>query len=782
MVTSDMNLHAPDRFDPVARTGAFRATISPPRHRASPDLTDGASLDSSLHGLHPTPMKLVASAARSLLAALALVHITLPLRSLGADGNPTPDFIHDVAPVLSRFGCNGSACHGKAEGQNGFKLSVFGNDPRADFEALVLQDRGRRVMQASPENSLLLTKSTAQIPHAGGPRLRAASKEYEILRCWVAEGTLYEDKGRPEWTDLRIEPPGALLGFAKHQPLRVLARSSVGREEDVTWLAIFHSNNAALADVDEYGTVTTGSLVGQAAIMARFEGRIAIHQVTVPQPGPKNAFEDPPGSTAIDRLVHKNLRLMNLLPSGRVDDAGFLRRVSIDLLGRIPTVEEARAFIADTSPDKRMKVVDKLLNRSEYADLWALKWSDVLRVDRRTLGHANAFAYYRWIHGAMEANTPLDVFARELLEAEGPLTENSAGFFFKVTKKSGEMAATASQALLGIRITCAECHQHPYDRWTQSDYHGMRAYFEQVRFKKAGTEEALIVDGAPKITHPRTKEVLYAHPLGSPMPEADPPGDRRAALSRWLAAPENPWFARNMANRIWAHFLGRGLVEPVDDVRASNPPSNPELLTLLAKILTDAKFDQKVLIREIVASEAYQRSATPNHTNGGDELNFSRALFRRLPAEVLLDAICDVTGIPEKFGGVALGQRAVQLWDSEQQSYFLKLFGRPTRATACVCERSASSGISQSLHFMNSNALQAKLSHADGNLPRWLAASGGVSSFVDSAYLACFSRHPSQSERDEALAYLAARRGREREAAEDLVWSLFNSLEFVFNH
>jgi hypothetical protein len=473
---------------------------------------------------------------------------------------------------------------------------------------------------------------------------------------------------------------------------------------------------------------------------------------------------------------------MNLLPSGRVDDAGFLRRVSIDLLGRIPTVGEAREFLADASPDKRRKIVDRLLSRAEYADLWALKWSDVLRVDRRTLGHANAFAYFRWIHRAMEANTPLDVFARELLEAEGPLAENSAGFFFKVTKKSGEMAATASQALLGIRITCAECHQHPYDRWTQSDYHGMRAYFEQVRFKKTGAEESLIIDGAPKITHPRTKEVLYAHPLGAPMPEADPAGDRRAALSEWLASPENPWFARNMANRIWAHFLGRGLVEPVDDVRASNPPSNPELLTLLAKILTDAKFDQKSLIREIVASEAYQRSATPNHTNSGDELNFSRALFRRLPAEVLLDAICDVTGVPEKFGGVALGQRAIQLWDSEQQSYFLKLFGRPTRATACVCERSASSGISQSLHFMNSNTLQAKLSHADGNLPRWLTTSGGAPSFVDSAYLACFSRHPNPSERAEALAYLGARRGREREAAEDLIWSLLNTLEFVFNH
>jgi hypothetical protein len=720
---------------------------------------------------------------RKFFAALALVVLGCWCASTRAGAQPVqPDFLHDVSPILSRFGCNGSACHGKAEGQNGFKLSVFGNDPRADFEALVFQDRGRRVMPASPENSLLLTKSAALVPHAGGPRLRTGSREYEILREWVAQGTVYEDPSRPAWTELRMEPASAVLGFARHQPLRVYARSSDGREQDVTWLAVFHSNNPALAEVDENGAVTTGSLVGQAAVMARFEGRIAIHKVTVPRPGEVNGFEDPKGATELDLLVHKNLRLMNLRPSDAVDDAGFLRRVSLDLTGRLPTVREARDFLDDTLPGKRERLVERLLARAEYADLWALKWSDVLRVDRRTLGHAGAFAYYRWIHEAVEANTPLDVFARQLLEAEGPLAQNSAGYFFKVTKKPGEMAATASQALLGIRITCAECHQHPYDRWTQSDYHGMRAFFEQVRFKKIGAEEALVADGAPKVIHPRTKEVLYAHPLGAPMPESDPAGDRREALASWLTSPDNPWFARNMANRIWAHFLGRGLVEPVDDVRASNPPSNPELLALLARILTDAKFDQKVLIRAIVASQTYQRSSTPNATNGEDELNFSRALFRRLPAEVLLDAICDVTGVPEKFPGVSLGQRAVQLWDSEQQSYFLKLFGRPMRTTACVCERSASAGISQALHFMNSDSMQAKITHADGNLQRWLAQPGGSAALVESIYLACYARLPSQQEHGTALAYLDSRPGKVREAAEDLVWSLLNTLEFVFNH
>jgi len=608
------------------------------------------------------------------------------------------------------------------------------------------------------------------------------SREYAILREWITGGILYEDKGRPEWVGLRTDPAETVQGFAQSQALKVYARASDGHEEDVTWLSMFHSNNPSLAEVAETGVFKTGDSVGQAAVMARFSGQIAVHQVTVPRPGVQNRFEDPALVSAIDRLVNNNLRRLNLVPSEKVDDAGFLRRVTLDLIGRLPSPPETVRFLEDRTSGKRASLVERLLERPEYADLWALKWSDILRVDRRTLGHANAFAYYQWIHEAMETNLGLDEFARQLLEAEGPLAQNPAGFFFKVTKKPGEMAATASQALLGIRITCAECHQHPYDRWTQSDYHGMRAFFEQVAYKKVGLEEALFAEGTPKTVHPRTKEAVHAHPLGTPMPEADLSGDRRRSLASWLVATENPWFARNMANRIWAHFLGRGLVDPVDDVRASNPPSNPELLQLLTLIITEHHFDQKSLIRAVVASDAYQRAATPNDTNIGDELNFSRALFRRLPSEILLDAICDVTGVLEKFAGVPAGQRAVQLWDSEQQSYFLKLFGRPMRTTACVCERSSSSGVSQSLHFINSENLQAKLSHADGNIARWLSAAKDDAAFVDALYTACFSRRPSAQESAEGVAYLGARSNRRQEAAEDLAWSLLNTLEFVFNH
>jgi len=691
------------------------------------------------------------------------------------------DFAHDVTPLLSRFGCNASACHGKAEGQNGFKLSVFGTDPGADYEAIVRQSRGRRVMAAAPEESLLLRKAAAEVPHAGGPRMKRGSREYGILRDWILGGAPQTVSGKSEVTRVRVEPAERIMGFHQTQPLRVLATLSDGSERDVTWLSMFHSNNAALAEVDETGTVQTGSTVGQAAVMARYLGHIAIFQAAVPRPGPPVPPAVVEGLNVIDHLVAENLRKMNLQASDLADDATFLRRVSLDVIGRLPSPEEARRFLARNEPDKRARLVDALLDLPEYAEFWALKWSDLLRVDRLALGHRDAHAYYEWIRDAVAANDPLDAFARELLLAEGPLAEQPAGFFYKVAKKPGEMAASVSQVFLGIRITCAECHQHPYDRWTQRDYHGMRAFFEQVSYKKPVGAEALVIQGNPKVQHPRTKEAINAYPLGTEMPETSPEGDRRAALAQWLTAPENPWFARNMANRLWAHFLGRGIVEPVDDVRATNPPSNPALLDALTKHLVNYQFDAKALIRLITTSRTYQLSSKPNETNENDAQNFSRALFRRLPAEALLDAVCDVTGVPEKFAGVPMGTRAVELWDSQQQHYFLKLFGRPARATSCDCERSVGASISQALHLMNSPNLQNKLAHEGGRLAQLTAISDDAR-VVEELWLACFSRLPDAGEKERAVSHLASRSKQRRAAIEDLAWSLMNSLEFTFNH
>ena len=712
----------------------------------------------------------------------SLFILTFTAGSLFAAGPAGVDFSHDVAPLLSRFGCNGSACHGKAEGQKGFKLSIFGNDPDEDYRAIVLQSRGRRISVGAPDASLFLQKAVAALPHAGGPRMRADSPEYRVLREWIAGGAQFKIADKSEVTGVRIEPERKVLGFAQREPLRVIASYSDGSEKDVTWLSVFHSNNTGIAEVEESGTVVTGNSVGQAAVMARFHGQIGIFQATIPRPGAPVAGGGEKAFNAIDDLVEQNLRRMNLRASGIADDAEFLRRVSLDVIGRLPTSAEAREFLQDKHEGKRARLVDRLLEMPEYADFWAMKWADLLRVDRQALGQRAAFAYFSWVRDSVAANKPLDQFAREMLTAEGPLTEQPAGYFYKVVKKSGEMAASTSQVFLGIRITCAECHQHPYDRWTQRDYHGMRAFFDQVKTKKLGDDEALVAEGSPQIRHPRTKELLNAHPLGTAMPETTPDGDRRQALATWLVASENPWFARNLANRFWAHFFGRGIIEPVDDVRASNPPSNPELLAALTRQLVDYRFDPKSLIRFITASRTYQTSSHPNETNENDEQNFSRAVFRRLPAEVLMDSVSDVTGVPEKFAGVPVGFRAVQLWDSQQQHYFLKLFGRPARVTACECERSTGASVGQALHLMNSSVIQTKLAHEGGNIARLASGTTDDATLADELYLSFFSRLPTDAEKSNATQHLAAHRATRRQAVEDLAWSMLNSLEFVFNH
>ncbi|NNE92720.1 MAG: DUF1553 domain-containing protein [Verrucomicrobiales bacterium] len=697
------------------------------------------------------------------------------------------DFVNDVAPVLSRFDCNMSACHGKAEGQNGFKLSVFGNDPRADYEALTMAGRGRRVMASSPETSLLLLKSTAEIPHEGGPRLEKNSRAYQVMAEWIADGAKWEDESRATLTNLKIEPAQQILGYGARQPLKVIAKFSDGSSEDVTWLSVFHSNNVGLADVSENGVVTTGSITGQTAVMARYQGKVAVFQALIPRPEESEAkpFPERPVFNEIDKLVDENLRRLNLHPSTLAGDSDFLRRVFLDLLGRIPSADEARKFLADKNPDKRSKIVDSLLERPEFADFWALKWADLLRVDREKLGRRDAFAYYDWIRESVAENQPLDQFARSVLLAEGPLAENPAGHLYSVTKNPGETAATISQVFLGIRITCAVCHQHPYDQWTQQDYHGMRAFFQQVSTKSYGEDaRAVVAYGKQTTKHPRTGEVVHPYPLGKTMPdEFEYSGaDRRERLAEWMTGPENPWFARNLANRIWAHFLGRGLVEPIDDVRATNPASNPALLDLLTDHLTKNDFDAKALIRLITASRTYQLSSEPLPENEMDELNFARALFKRLPAEVLMDAVCDVTGVPEKFTGVPAGHRAIQLWDSQTQHYFLKLFGRPARTTPCECERATGASISQALHLMNSPNIQTKLAHQNGRLAALVQSQPNDSKLFEELYLTVYSRFPTAEETGYAAEYFSKKSDQRQKATEDLVWAMLNTMEFIFNH
>ena len=697
-------------------------------------------------------------------------------------GSRAFNFENDIIPILSRFGCNASGCHAKAEGQNGFKLSVFGFDPMSDYLALTQEARGRRVLAPVPEQSLLLTKVSGGVPHGGGVRIDRHSEFYQTLRDWVAAGVPFGSATDPQVVGVAVEPHEQSLTPRQQQPLRVVATYSDGRKVDVTRLAKFQSNNEGLATVDEAGLVTAGETPGDVAIMAAFMGQVDVFRALVPRPETIANYPTLTEFNFIDGHVDRKLKKLNILPSGPATDADFLRRVTLDIIGTLPTAEETRAFLADDRGDKRGRLVDQLLQRPEYSEFWALKWADLLRVDRQALGHRRAFEYYQFLKNRLGSNTRYDQFCREIVAARGPLSEQPGGNFYKVVTAPGAMASTLSQVFLGVRIECAQCHHHPFDRWSQHDYLGMQGYFMQVAFKPTPLGEALVSNPAGKVTHPRTGEVVFTHALGMAAPTEDPPGDRRRQLGQWLTSAENPWFARNLVNRMWAHFLGRGLVEPVDDVRTTNPPSNPELLDALVRSFTDSGFDVQQLIRAICASRVYQTSATPNATNQRDDQNYSRALLKRPSAEVLFDAVCQVTGVEEKFAGTPAGYRAVQLWDSQVPHYFLKLFGRPTRVTACECERSVEPSVAQVLHVLNSPEIQDKLSHEGGRVAGLVQRISDDGLLVDEFFLTFLNRYPSEDERTRATNFLHDHAADRREAAEDLAWSLLNTVEFVFNH
>jgi hypothetical protein len=700
-------------------------------------------------------------------------------------------FENDIVPLFSRFGCNSSGCHGSSLGQNGFKLSVFGFDPLADHAALTKEDRGRRVLYSSPESSLLLRKPSGSMPHGGGIRIPPDSFEFETIRGWIAAGTPMGDPKAPHVTGIRVEPAERQLDMKGQQQLRVIARWSDNREVDVTAHAKFQTNNEGLASVSADGLVSAGQVAGEAAIMAGYMGSVAVFRALVPRAEKIADYPRLPENNFIDALVIKKLKKLNIVPSELADDADYLRRVYLDVIGTLPTPAESRKFLADKSADRRTRLVDDLLQRPEFADYWALKWADLLRVDRQVLGHKGAYGYYRWIRESNAKNKPLDQFAREIVAAEGPLAENGPANFYKVVAKPGDRASTLSQVFLGLRIACAECHHHPFDRWSQTDYYGMQAFFAPLTLRPG---DVLLASGQAQAKHPRTGQIILPNALGTQIAKIKDQNsnktqdskyktqeDPRTDLAIWFTSPENPWFARNLANRTWAHFLGRGLVEPVDDVRDTNPPSNPELLDALSKQLIDSKFDFKKLIRMITASRVYQQSAKPNATNEKDELNYSRALFRRIDAEVLLDMVSQTTGVQERFPGTPAGYRAIQLWDSKVPHYFLKLFGRPVRASACECERNTEPGVSQILHLLNSPGIQAKLSHERGTVAK-LVRSKKDAEMVEELYLIFFCRYPTESERTASLQYLTRHADNRRQAAEDVAWSLLNSLEFVFNH
>lgn len=703
--------------------------------------------------------------------------------------NPTPialspTFYHDIEPILARHQCNSSGCHGKAEGQNGFKLSVFGSDPDFDFESIFLDGRGRRVMTEAPSSSLLAKKISGKISHGGGARIPDNNPDYQTVIDWISSGALKKNDAIPDVVAIEVQPPFRIIKGGAKQKLTVFATLKDGTRKEVTSHARFFSNHEALAAVDIHGTVSTNEIPGEAVILVTYRNKTSVFRAILPAVHPYTVGKKYSAENWIDQLIQTKLDTLRIPASPLSKDEEFVRRVFLDITGTLPNSSDLKAFLANTSADKRSKLVQDLLNKPAYSDYSALVWSDLLRVDRQTLGTKQAYAYYRWLKNSFSENKPLDKLAFEILSAQGYLDEHPEGSFYKVVKSPGELSSSFAQIFLGVRIACAECHHHPFDKWTQADYLGMQSFFTGVRSKNAGKREILVGENTSPGSNARYKEKVFAHALGQPLPEVQPKGDARQLFAQWVVNPENQWFARNAANRIWAHLFGHGLVEPIDDFRDTNPASHPELLVKLANYLIENKYDAKALIKLITSSETYQRASTPVPGNESDEWNYSRFLLKSMPAEVLFDAISQTTGVPGDFEGYPTGTRAIQLWDSRYQDYFLKVHGRPLRVSSCSCERQKEPGIAQVLHELNSPELHRKLSHEQGKIARLIAGKSTQKEIVEELFLSYFSRFPDKSELELANEVLAKAKDAtsKREALEDLAWGMMNSLEFLFNH
>ncbi|HKI18701.1 MAG TPA: DUF1549 and DUF1553 domain-containing protein, partial [Isosphaeraceae bacterium] len=694
---------------------------------------------------------------------------------------PVPvSFAHQVMPLLTKASCNAGGCHGKAEGQNGFKLSVFGFDPASDHDALVKEGRGRRVFLSAPGSSLLLLKATAEIPHGGGRKITPRSPQYRRLFRWIKEGCRFGNDQADAVVALRVEPEQDLLALRGSRQLRVTALTAGGKARCVTAEAEYESNASTIAGVDRRGWVQASDLPGEVAVLVRYMGHVTVCRLTVPHQGVR--FSRPAEVNFIDRHVWNKLERLGVPPSGLADDGVFLRRAFLDTIGTLPTVTEARDFLRDRSPAKRARLIDALLERPEYADYWALRWSDLLRVDRDAVTAQGAVAISRWLRRKFAENTPYDHFVRAVITARGDTSAEGPAALYKALDTPEVMARSLSQVFLGVRIECAQCHHHPSERWDQDDYFALAGFFTGVQRKPLpGGGEAIVTRAGTDLNHPRTGKPVPARALGASPADFSTTADRRIVLADWMTADENPYLARGIANRLWAHYFGRGLVEPMDDLRATNPATNEPLLDDLAKHLRDLKYDLKAFTRTLLNSRAYQLSSSTNPENAGDQQNFSHALARTLPAEVLLDAISQATGVPEKFNGWPAGVRAIQVWDNRMPSYFFQIFGRPVRASVCECERSGEPSIAQALHLINSPELMSKVRHRDGLARRLAGSEKSPAEVVDELYLGTLSRFPTEKERATMLDAFADQSEGRRAAVEDVLWTLLNSKQFLYN-
>jgi hypothetical protein len=694
----------------------------------------------------------------------------------------------DVLPILSSRGCNAGACHGKARGQNGFQLSLLAFDPDFDYDALTKNARGRRISASAPDQSLILRKASAQLPHGGGLRIERGSTDFEILRRWISAGAPRRVAGEPKLEAIAVSPTERSMEPGDQQLLAVTAAYSDGSTRDVTAWTAFQSNEAGIVGVGTDGRVRAGPLPGEAAIMARYMNHIAICNVRIPLPGtvPDDFYAQLPRHNFIDELVWAKLRSLGITPSAPTDDARFLRRVHLDLIGRLPSPDEVRAFLSDSSPGKRAAVVDALLQRPEYADHWSAQWADLLRPNPYRVGIKAVLNYDNWIRDSFRKNKPYDQFVRELITAQGSTWRNGAATMFRDRRTPEEITTMVSQLFLGIRLECAKCHHHPFEKWGQDDFYSFAAFFGQVGFKGTGLSppisggEEMVLASSRRgggVKHPLTQQDMSPRPLFGDVPAGE--GDPRERLASWITTGDNPFFSQVLVNRVWAELMGRGLVDPVDDLRVSNPASNGQLLEALAVDFRSHGYDVKHLLRTICTSHVYGLSSIPSERNVSDTRNYSRHYRTRIRAEVLLDAVTDVTAVAETFRGAPAGARANQLWTTRVQSVFLDTFGRPNPNQDPPCERTPDSTVTQALHLMNAPQLQERVTSDAGRAAQLAASDMSAARIVEELYLAVYSRLPDAVEQEIGQQVFARGGATRRQATEDLMWALVNTPEFM---
>ncbi len=711
--------------------------------------------------------------------------LLVPVKVAQATVQPPLSFRLDVMPIFMRAGCNTGSCHGAARGKDGFRISLFGFDPEGDHYRLTREMVGRRINLAVPSESTLLEKTIGAVPHTGGKRFEASSELYQTLYRWIEAGAPNDDVSKlPKPVGVDLFPRAAVLdGKGSTQQMTLRARYSDGSDRDVTSLAVFLSNNDGSAAVNADGLVTGGER-GEAFVMARFGTYTVGSQFIVLPRGLKFEYPREPETNYIDKLVGDKLRKLRIAPSGICDDEVFLRRAYLDVVGLTPTVEEYNRFMSSTDPARRSKLIDELLDRKEFSEIWVNQWAELLQIrSTNTVSYKSMFLYYNWLVERLSKNMPMDQMVQELLGASGGTFKNPATNFYQTTTETLPLTENVAQVFMGMRIQCAQCHNHPFDRWTQDDYYSFAAFFAQIGRKGAEDYRETIVfnSGGGEVAHPVGGRVMAPKFLGGEVPDVAGK-DRRVVLAKWLASPRNPWFASSFANRVWSHFMGVGIVEQVDDFRVSNPASNPELLEALGKHFTDTKYDLKALVRDVCNSRTYQRATERNESNAGDERNFAHAQIRRIKAENLLDTISQVTETKDKFQGLPTGARAVQIADGQSSTYFLTTFGRATRETACSCEVKMEPTLSQALHLLNGDSVNAKIKQG-GVIQKLLKTRKLPEERLSDLYIRCLARKPAKEEIDKLLPALTKGQAADQtQALDDLFWALLNSREFLFNH